>query len=181
MDLRAVQKWTVCATSRIHAIRHKDAFSYKVAGPTCCTGKILYESPLESKLPTGQCWYVICMRMIRFGGSTRISCDSAIIRNLSDMCICIWIISMCCVNETFTYSDVWYLFYCELCIRVLCVMFGFPHWASSSPPHSALSFVCRFPVVDRLTSPRPSNSSARHRKKKERVRLVVLWTSCIQK
>ena len=29
----------VCATSRIHAIRHKDAFSYRVAGPTCCTGK----------------------------------------------------------------------------------------------------------------------------------------------
>ena len=143
-------------------------------------GKDLYVPPLESKLPAGQCWYVFWTRMIRFGGSTRISCDSATIRNLSDMCICIWIISMWCLNETFTYSDTWYLLHCELSICVLCVV-----WRVSSlsfkltPPIVFWVLFCRFPEMDRLTSPRPSNSSARHRKKKERVWLVVLWTRCI--
>ena len=89
-----------------------------------CLDKMSEEWGDQPNPGTSEVWYKFCM---------------------SDMCLCIWIISMWCVNETFTYSDTWYLLHCELYIRVLCVMCRFPHWASSSPPHSALSFVVQVP------------------------------------
>ena len=39
--------------------------------------------------------------------------------------------------------DIYYIVNCIYVYYVLCV--GFPHWASSSPPHSALSFVLQVP------------------------------------
>ena len=62
---------------------------------------------------------------------------------------------------------------------IMCYMTGFLTELQAHPPIVFWVLFCRFPEMDRLTSLRPSNSSARHRKKKRRARLVVTWTRCI--